>query len=80
MKTYIKIPKDCTTCMHEHNHLCKKYCIDFQNHEFKCDYCSHKFLETETKFCECENEDGSQNCCGDHFKFNSEIYVFIQNS
>jgi len=65
-----KIVKNCTTCEHEsHVEVCSKYCIDFKNHEFKCHYCINK-LDAGSKFCACENDDGSQNCCGDHFEFN----------
>lgn len=72
MKTIIK---HCTTCIHESNkHICKKYCVLYTFHEFKCDYCIHKFSEPNKKFCECENDDGSQNCCGDHFEFNNKKY------
>ena len=70
LKSLIETKKDCTTCIHENNNLCKKYCINFLNHEFKCEYCKYKLLETDKKFCEMENDDGSQNCCGDHFEFN----------
>jgi hypothetical protein len=65
-----KILRNCTTCSHENiRHMCEQYCINFKNHEFKCDYCKHKLIGSK-RFCECENEDGSQNCCGDHFIFN----------
>jgi hypothetical protein len=70
----IKIAKDCTTCVYEENkHMCQRYCKLCAYHEFKCDYCKYKLIDKE-RFCEMENDDGSQNCCGDHFKFNNLIY------
>lgn len=70
----IKINKDCTTCVYEQNkHMCQKYCKLYTYHEFKCDYCKYKLIGKE-KFCELENDDGSQNCCGDHFEFNDKEY------
>jgi len=75
----ITIAKNCTTCIYEHDkHLCSKYCVDFKNHEFKCDYCIHKFISSTQQFCELENDDGSQNCCGDHFEFNNNLYKIEQ--
>lgn len=74
----INVTKNCATCMNEGiQDMCKKYCINFKNHEFKCDYCKNKLLETDKKFCTCENDDGSQNCCGDHFKFNDIKYKIV---
>ena len=79
-----EIKKDCTTCIHEDN---KQKCKCFNDcagvydyHEFKCDYCNHKLLETDKKFCECENDDGSQNCCGDHFEFNNVKFQILSSS
>jgi len=71
-----EIFKNCATCIHESTEICKKYCIDFCNHEFSCDYCRYKLLENK-KFCEMENDDGSQNCCGDHFEFNEKSFKII---
>jgi len=71
----IDIYKNCETCAYkQNNQICKKYCIDFKNHEFDCNYCIYKLIQNE-KFCELENDDGSQNCCGDHFEFNSKIFL-----
>jgi len=73
----IKIPKDCTTCVYEDNkHVCQKYCKLYVYHEFKCDYCKYRLIGKE-RFCEMENDDGSQNCCGDHFGFNSKEFEII---
>lgn len=76
----IIIPKNCDTCNHNPNTLnCKKYCESFKNHEFKCDYCDYKLPESDKRFCEQENDDGSQNCCGDKFEFNHSKYKIINN-
>ena len=69
----ITISKNCTTCLYEQYKLCIKHCVDFKNHEFSCDYCIHRTFNTD-KFCKCENDDGSQNCCGDHFEFNTNLF------
>ena len=70
----IKISKNCTTCTYEHDkRMCQKYCVNFNNHEFHCDYCIYR-LFGKGKFCELENDDGSQNCCGDHFEFNKNDF------
>jgi hypothetical protein len=73
----IQIKKDCTTCIHEpdpENVISCKYCVDFNLHEFDCDYCVHRLIEN-YRFCECENDDGSQNCCGDHFEFDNAKFI-----
>lgn len=74
-----EITKDCTTCIHEQNKTkCWNYCgVNFNSHEFKCEYCIHKLLETDSRFCTCENDDGSQNCCGDHFEFNYKKFKIV---
>lgn len=70
----IKIPKNCTTCVYEQGkRMCQQYCVNYASHEFKCDYCKYKLFDKD-KFCEMENDDESQNCCGDHFEFNELVY------
>ena len=74
----IIISKNCDTCVHDISRdNCQKYCNSFSNHEFKCDYCDYKLPDNNKRFCEQENNDGSQNCCGDHFEFNHSKYKIM---
>lgn len=73
----IEISKNCTTCVYEsQKHLCQKYCKLYSSHEFKCVYCKYKLIDND-RFCEMENDDGTQNCCGDHFEFNDNLYKIV---
>jgi len=70
----ITVVKNCGTCVYEQNvSVCQKYCKLYVYHEFKCDYCKYKLIDKE-RFYEMENDDGSQNCCGGHFEFNTMLF------
>lgn len=74
----ILITKKCDNCIHNSNKpMCEKYCKSFSSHEFRCEYCIRKLSDGDKRFCEQENEDGSQNCCGDKFDFNTIKYKLV---
>lgn len=74
----IQIKIECKTCVHSPcGELWSKSCKNFSLHEWSCTYCKYKF-ENAKLFCDQEDEhDGSFNCCGDKFEFNSEKFVVL---